>query len=99
MTNRELYGDLPKLSTVLRRRRLQLAGHCLRATEQPVSSLVLWCPPDGTAKRGRRALTYPDLLSQDVGLDTTEISTLVRDKGLWNKHLRAVAPIPSKDDQ
>lgn len=99
MTNTELYGDLVPLSTVLRRRRLQFAGHCTRALDQPVSKLVFWCPPNGRPKRGRRALTYPELLAKDVGINPAELPTLIRDRKLWREHTQVAAPIPSKDDR
>ena len=30
ITNKDLYGNLPKLSTKIRERRMKLAGHCSR---------------------------------------------------------------------
>jgi len=33
VTNELLYGDLPKISTKIRTRRLKLAGHCARHPE------------------------------------------------------------------
>ena len=41
MTNERLYGDLPKVSDKIKKRRLQFAGHCLRSFGQEVSDLVL----------------------------------------------------------
>ena len=35
-----LYGDLPRISTQVKRRRIQFAGHCTRATDELVSSFV-----------------------------------------------------------
>jgi len=34
VTNELLYGDLPKISTKIRTRRLKLAGHCARHPEE-----------------------------------------------------------------
>ena len=39
VTNHVLYGKLPKISSVIRQRRLQLAGHCYRDKKAPVSQL------------------------------------------------------------
>jgi len=36
-----LYGDLPKIPTKIRTRRLKLAGHCARHPEEAASNLVL----------------------------------------------------------
>ena len=38
ITNKELYGDLPKVSEKVAARRLKLAGHCLRHPELLASS-------------------------------------------------------------
>ena len=36
-----LYGSLPRLSNKLRKRRLKMAGHCIRHPELLASDLVL----------------------------------------------------------
>ena len=40
-----LYGDPTRISTQVKRRRIQFAGHCARATDELVSSFVLWLHP------------------------------------------------------
>jgi hypothetical protein len=40
MTNVELYGNLPKISNIVRMRRMRFAGHCSRAENQPFHYLV-----------------------------------------------------------
>ena len=43
--NAELYVEVPRPSTLVTKRRLQLAGHCFRANGnqyQPASDLVFW---------------------------------------------------------
>ena len=47
MSNKELYGDLPKITTSIRKRRLQFAGHCKRGVGKPVSDLLTWNPLHG----------------------------------------------------
>ena len=42
LTNRELYGNLPKVTDKIRERRLKLAGYCVRHSEGVASNLVLW---------------------------------------------------------
>ena len=39
-TNEEVYGEILPLSNSVRKRRLQFAGHCLRASDQPVSRVL-----------------------------------------------------------
>jgi len=53
VTNELLYGDLPKISTKIRTRRLKLAGHCARHPEEAASNLVLWVPDRASRGRGR----------------------------------------------
>ena len=55
LTNQELYQDLPKVSDIVRERRLRLAGHCVRHDDEIAHHLVLWEPTKGTRNRGRRA--------------------------------------------
>ena len=42
ISNKDLYGSLPKLSEKLKQCRLRFAGHCHRHSEEAVSRLVLW---------------------------------------------------------
>ena len=56
------YGDLPKVSDKIKKRRLHFAGHCLRSSGQVVSDLVLWKPVHGKRGAGRPIMTYVDLL-------------------------------------
>ena len=65
VTNEQLYGDLPKASDKIKKRRLQFAGHCLRSSGQVVSDLVLWKPVHGKRGAGRPIMTYVDLLCQN----------------------------------
>ena len=43
-TKSQIYGNLPSVSNVVKSRRVQFAGHCLRASSQVISSLILWKP-------------------------------------------------------
>ena len=47
ISNKDLYGSLPKLSEKLKQCRLRFAGHCYRHSEEAVSRLVLWTPTHG----------------------------------------------------
>jgi len=35
-----LYGSLPRISSTLRSRRLQFAGHCFRRVDEPIHSIL-----------------------------------------------------------
>ena len=98
MSNKELYGDLPPLSSTIRQRRLRFAGHCFRATNQPVSKLLFWSPSQGKRGRGAGMKTYPKMLKEDTNLQSEqEIQGLMKDKLLWRQRVKSVI-VSSKDD-
>ena len=55
ITNKMLYGNLPYVSSIVRKRRLTLAGHVFRY-RQPSSRLLLWSPEE-KRKAGRPSIT------------------------------------------
>ena len=83
ITNKELYGDLPKITTQINKRRLQFAGHCKRSEGKIVSELVTWRPTQGRRSAGRPTKTFVDLLHQDTGFTTHEIEACMQDRRLW----------------
>ena len=46
VTNENLCGDFPKISSVIQQQRLRLAGHCYRS-DKTVTNLILWKPKHG----------------------------------------------------
>ena len=83
MTNKELYGDLPRITDKIRERRLRFAGHSCRSAEEPISRLLLWNPKHGRRKAGRPSLTYVNLLKQDTGLEEPDLRTAMLDRSVW----------------
>lgn len=83
ITNIELYGELPKLTHKIRRRRKRFAGHCLRSKDEPISKLVLWTPRHGTRRRGRPPITYIDTLCMDTGFEPSELRLAMQDRTTW----------------
>jgi len=71
-TNQSVYQELPRLSEKIKQRRLKFAGHCARATDQPVSQLLFWTPHTGYVSRGQPKLTYPKTLKNDTDLENPE---------------------------
>ena len=66
-TLKQIYGN--PASPLVRQRRTQFAGHSQRATNEIISSLILWKPhTDG--RKGRK-LTFPDVISRDTGIHLT----------------------------
>ena len=73
ITKKELYGDLPRITTQISQRRLQFAGHCKRSEGKIISALVTWRPTQGRRSAGRPTKTFVDLLHQDTDFTTHEI--------------------------
>ena len=84
----QIYGNIPRISQVVRKRRNQFAGHCYRAEHEIISSLLLWKPPN-TNHRGRR-LSFPDVLSRDTGIPKQDLGTVMRDRDVWRGIVNAM---------
>lgn len=83
ITNKILYGNLPKVTDKIRNRRLKLTGHCIRHPEEAAHNLVLWSPTHGRRKRGKPPMTYVNQLEKDTELCTEDILTLARNRTSW----------------
>ena len=84
MTNHELYGSLPRVSSKIAERRLRLAGHIFRHPELTANKLQLWEPLHGDAGRGRPNYTFVDSLRASTGLkNKEEIGNLMLERQLW----------------
>ena len=59
-TIHQIYGKLPRLTTVVRQRRLMLAGHVARHNE-PAGKLLIWCPEE-SRRVGRPKTTLKMIL-------------------------------------
>uniref|UniRef100_A0A0L8GJ36 Uncharacterized protein n=1 Tax=Octopus bimaculoides TaxID=37653 RepID=A0A0L8GJ36_OCTBM len=68
LTNEQLYQDLSKVTEKIQQRRMRIAGHCIRHSEEPVCQLVLWQSVEGRISKGRKWLTYVENLLQDSGM-------------------------------
>ena len=81
LTNEELYGELPPVSSKVAHWRMLLAGHCARHKEEEASKLVLWQTSQGRRSRGRKAVSYIDNLMKDTGLgNINELRTAMQDR-------------------
>ena len=63
---KDIYGHLNPVSQTLKQRRVQFAGHCFRASNELISSFILW-EHHSSGKRSRK-LTFPDVISRDTGI-------------------------------
>ena len=95
INNITLYNGLSRISEVIKERRLKLAGHLMRHDNEMAHKLVLWEPTHGSARRGRKTITFVDNLREDIGLDDiNEIKTMMLDRDVWRekaKKSRAIA--------
>ena len=73
VTNKEVYGKLPLVFSKIK---AELSDH----------PLILWEPSHGKASRGRRRISYVDMLKKDCGLhEKEEIRTSMLDRDVWRK--------------
>ena len=86
ITNEVLYGSLTPIATKIQERRMRLAGHCIRHTEEIANKIILWEPLEGTRNRGAQSTTYIDSLLNDAGVDnTSELRSLMEDRDEWRR--------------
>ena len=77
----DIYGNLLRVSALVRSRRVQFAGHCFRAKSETISSLLLWKSSSDKA-RGRK-LSFPEVISRDTSIRTEDLGTAMLDKDVW----------------
>ncbi|KAI0215587.1 Molybdate-anion transporter [Lamellibrachia satsuma] len=80
MTNQELYGSRPRITTIVRQRRLRLAGHVMRYDEA-ATKVLLW-KPDGPRRRGRPTTTLQNILEKDTNLSGTNLVAAMKNRNL-----------------
>ena len=82
--NKEVF--LPRISEKVRTQRLKLAGHLERHDDLVGHQLLHWKPKHGHSRPGTPAITYPDVLLQDLGgvCETAEEARrLMLNRDLW----------------
>ena len=83
-TNALLYQNLPKVTTKIKQRRMRLAGHCIRHTEEMAHNLVLWEPTEGKRNRGKPKTSYIDTLLLDADAhNTSELRMAMLERDGW----------------
>ena len=85
-----LCGKLLRISSIIREGRTRFAGHCFRRKEELVSDVLLWDPKHGTAKVGRPVKTYPELLTEDTGVQLADLPHAMDDRELWGEIVNLV---------
>ena len=89
-----IYGDLPSVSVLVRKRRVQFAGHCARATDELVSSFVLWRHPS-SHKRSRK-LTFPDRIQRDTSISKEDLLGAMTDREYWGSVVSSISAKAAK---
>ena len=77
----DIYGNLLRVSALVRSRRVQFAGNCSRAKSETISSLLLWKSSFDKA-RGRK-LSFPEVIPSDTSIRTEDLGTAMLDKDVW----------------
>ena len=90
----DIYGDLPRISSLVRKRRVQFAGHCARASDELISSFVLWKHP--SSHRRSRKLTFPDIISRDTAIPKEDLLTAMTDREYWKGVVNSISAEAAK---
>ena len=89
-TNTHLYQDLPNVTAKIKQR-MMLAGHCFKNPEKVAHKLVFCQSTKGKRNRGRRKMTYVDVLLKDTETESiNELSRIMKDRENWRKRVNAV---------
>ena len=86
-TKQQIYNNLPQVSKIIKRRLLQFAGYCLRASKEMASNFVLW-KPNSTGNSCN--LTYPDVISRDTGIDFNDLGSAMGDREVWGSLVKSM---------
>ena len=89
-TNAFVYGSLLRISEVVRRRRLALAGHTARHNE-PAGRLLTWVSEE-PKRVGWPIITLNSIIQDDTGLEGQDLIKAMKDRDLWKKNYVNVSP-------
>jgi hypothetical protein len=87
-TLKQIYGSLPRVSQIVKARRVQFTGHCFRAAHETVSPFILW-KPNPVGKKCQK-LTYPDVISRDTGIRSDELGISMGEKDGWGLIVKSI---------
>ena len=85
----QIYGDLPRVSQIVKARRVQFAGHCFRAANEVISPLILWKPKPIGRKSWK--LTYPDVIARDSGIGLEDLGVAMQDRDFWRDIVSSIS--------
>ena len=80
LTNKELYGTIPEITSTIRQQRMRFAAHCWRNKDELASDVLLWEPAHDTRSRGRPCKTFIDQLAEDAGCFKEDLPTAMAER-------------------
>ena len=83
LTNDTLYRGMPKISEIIKKRRMRLAGHCVNHPEEVAHNLILWTPKHSIRIRGRQSTTFIETIKHDCECEEVELRKLMMDREIW----------------
>ena len=83
LTNKELYGKTPKVTSSIREQILRFTGHCWRSKKELICDVLLWLPKHVKRSRGRPAKTFVDQLVDDTEYNVDELMNAMNDRDEW----------------
>ena len=87
MTNRELYNNIPIITSSIREQRMRFAGYCRRSNNELVSDVLLWTPKNGKRSRVRPAKKFVDQMVEDTECEVEELINLMDNRDEWKKRV------------
>ena len=83
MRNEVLYGEIPKITTVIAAQRMRFSEHCWRNKDELAHQLLLWEPTHGKGACGRPRRTFIDQLVDDTELQKEDLANAMNDREYW----------------
>ena len=85
LTNDQFYGNLAKITGIIKEQRTMFSGHCWRT----IHKLLLWEPLHGNRPRGRPLKTYIDQIVEDTIIPKENLATAMKDGNYWKERVNA----------
>ena len=86
-TKIEIYGNyLFVYAKPVKARLVQFAGHCYRAENEIISTLLLWKPIRNSRDR---SISYPDMIARDTGFQREDLYNMM-DLGVWRNVVNSI---------
>ena len=83
MRNEVLYGEIPKITTVIAAQRVRFSGHCWQSKDKLAHQLPLWEPTHGKRACGRQRWIFIDQLVDDTELQKKDLANAMNDREYW----------------